>query len=914
MAESSKTGLLDLEKELNCSICTEVLYQPLTLLDCLHTFCGSCLKLWFEWQASQGANYTCPSCRAVVRGTRPDAKITTLLEMFLQVNPDKKRTEEEKQDVAAKYTPGDVVAPPQRRREEDEEDDVDRRMIEEVREMSLRDGDRSRRAYERGARHRPRSRDTRNGEGLRPGRSPGNRATTSSDSRSQARHIEHQSSLRSLISTDDVDSAEMEEEILRQILEEGLLDGIDLHSMSAMQEDELSERIADAYRRRHTLRAAAREDRSRETREARRSAGSRSASEHRQVSPRHHTSPPHTSPRQHTSPLHPSSSPSSSSAREPSSRLQVTEAQTSSESGRRRSSNERRRQTSPSYSSRHPPSGQSSPGQRSTRHREAARLVTDLSDRMITREGRQRRLSDQTRHARRELDLQTRPVNGGRAATNPAAARQSTAGPSELAGSSIPIQQSPIPSQQAPPRMQQRQPLGENSQTRVVDDQPLIPTTRQDSVPFRPSAPPPPPALSELFAEPSIACDGCGKTQIQYDLHENCAICKGGEYNLCHRCYREGKGCYKWYGFGKLAWHRFQQSRPPQTDPPHALVGRQYMRAKPESMRQNMEPTGPMLTSENPADRLLSGSFCSICSSFAGDCFWVCDWCNDGEWGYCNRCVNQGRCCTHPLLPLAHTSTAKSNSTFHLADVEASFAPLTAAKFQTFPPTNVGSPNQYRPLTFRTSCDVCRRPVAPDQSRYHCYSCAAGDYDICVPCYDGLVDSGRISRDNGHSGWRRCPRGHRMIVFYFEDSATGQHRVVLHDLVGGHFLRDDSHGAAVQEPEGRWRWLEDDGGGAPRTREVPQKRDYNKPSGPNSDAVDAPLPQQFPPDGGVGMQLVAAYAWVPAEGVTNELSFPRGAEIREAMEISGDWYLGSYAGAKGLFPSTYTKLLNVVRM
>ena len=48
-------GLLDMEKELTCSICTDILYQPLTLLDCLHTFCGSCLKEWFAWQATSAA-------------------------------------------------------------------------------------------------------------------------------------------------------------------------------------------------------------------------------------------------------------------------------------------------------------------------------------------------------------------------------------------------------------------------------------------------------------------------------------------------------------------------------------------------------------------------------------------------------------------------------------------------------------------------------------------------------------------------------------------------------------------------------------------------------------------------------------------------------------------------------------------
>ncbi|KAA6412685.1 MAG: RING finger domain-containing [Lasallia pustulata] len=60
------------------------------------------------------------------------------------------------------------------------------------------------------------------------------------DRGSQARQIEHQSSLRSLLSGSEGSSAEMQEGILRQITDEGLLDGIDLNNMNIAQVDELS--------------------------------------------------------------------------------------------------------------------------------------------------------------------------------------------------------------------------------------------------------------------------------------------------------------------------------------------------------------------------------------------------------------------------------------------------------------------------------------------------------------------------------------------------------------------------------------------------------------------------------------------------------------------------------------------------
>ncbi|KAK2839158.1 hypothetical protein FQN49_006414 [Arthroderma sp. PD_2] len=141
--EGSST-LVDLGKELTCSICTEILYQPLTLLDCLHTFCGSCLKSWFSWQASNPPDasrprLTCPSCRAAVRDTRHDAKVTTLLDLFLQSNPDQAKTAEEKEEIAADYKPGDSVLPEVEQAVRSASDEEDDRLLAEVRDLSLRD-------------------------------------------------------------------------------------------------------------------------------------------------------------------------------------------------------------------------------------------------------------------------------------------------------------------------------------------------------------------------------------------------------------------------------------------------------------------------------------------------------------------------------------------------------------------------------------------------------------------------------------------------------------------------------------------------------------------------------------------------------------------------------------------------------
>ncbi|KAF4314224.1 putative ring finger domain-containing protein [Botryosphaeria dothidea] len=256
---AANAPLLDLEKELSCSICTDVLYQPLTLLDCLHTFCGACLKEWFSWQAQSATTthpYTCPSCRASVRATQPNATVTTLLDMFLQANPSRGKSEQEKEDMRKIYKPGDNVLPKLRRRRHDEEDEEDRRMLEEVRQISLQEVGvssgsdnlsppaetrRRNRSREREERRR-RTRDTSSS------RNAQREAVGSRDTSPRPRHVvEHQSSLRSLLSVSDFDSQEMEEEIMRQIREDGLLDGIDLENIDASQEEEITERIAAAF-------------------------------------------------------------------------------------------------------------------------------------------------------------------------------------------------------------------------------------------------------------------------------------------------------------------------------------------------------------------------------------------------------------------------------------------------------------------------------------------------------------------------------------------------------------------------------------------------------------------------------------------------------------------------------------------
>lgn len=129
-----------------------------------------------------------------------------------------------------------------------------------------------------------------------------------------------------------------------------------------------------------------------------------------------------------------------------------------------------------------------------------------------------------------------------------------------------------------------------------------------------------------------------------------------------------------------------------------------------------------------------------------------------------------------------------------------------------------------------------------------------------MSCYHKLVISGRITKEDGVNGWRKCLRSHRMYIVGFEDRDGAQRRMVVRDLVGGYALKEEDEMARVQ---------------------------------------------RYPPDGGIGLRLLARWGYLPDEGVEDELSFPRGAEIREAADINGDWYWGVYCGVGKLFPANH---------
>jgi hypothetical protein len=142
-----------------------------------------------------------------------------------------------------------------------------------------------------------------------------------------------------------------------------------------------------------------------------------------------------------------------------------------------------------------------------------------------------------------------------------------------------------------------------------------------------------------------------------------------------------------------------------------------------------------------------------------------------------------------------------------------------------------------------------------------------------------------------------------MVVIGFTTGKVGQWRFIDRDLVGGRALRSEPFESSEIEGQDlqKWTWHQGD---QKWERLVTKDVSLSAPSSIGS----VSFAQTFPPDGGLGLRGTAKFAWYPAAGADDELLFPRGAEVREIEDINGDWFFGTYMGAKGLFPAPYVRL------
>lgn len=684
--------------------------------------------------------------------------------------------------------------------------------------------------------------------------------------------LEHQSSLRSLLSASDGGRTELDEVTIRQIIADCQADGIDVNNLDPSQEEEISQRIALEYIRRQQGRQSRSSERDQRRRHAD-SAALLSDSDNGRSSRRHHERP------------HGRTTAAPELSEPAGSRQRLAEVDAAGRPRPRTSSGQDDSRTRLNARSRQ---GIDVDG------RPAARSATDLPIQPGT---------EDVRNERRRLSQQCRRTTDPEAERVLEPSRRYLIAPASSSASSSPRQavfntdapsNSPASSPATQSRQQRVQPVGnhphESSQAVVSDRSApsVVTNSTERNIAIEGRSSPSPsvapnshatPSSSVLSSGPSYPCSRCGRPEIQYDLHYTCTSCPTDSYLVCLRCYRLGVQ-------GVPRWARDEPEAPggygPSHDQSHVFASRKYL---PPPIHGDGQQSGT--TTQSPSARLQSGVLCDICHALANDCYSRCGICNNGEWGYCYSCVNQGRHCTHPLLPLGLESLNNKTA------IQDSFDPsrnLPAAALRPRIPSiirgpytsNLSLPIKYTgllPMTWTARCDICHNPIQPSNTRFHCPQCNDGDYDICTSCYLSLVSTGKIARRNGHRGWRRCLKGHRMCVVGFEDRDGGQVRVVSEDIVGG---------LAFQDVEARQDASDEQG---PRHRHYykallendPAANQYHHDTSPQHHRAkhsrqDQQQQQQqsIPPSGGIGLRAVAGWGIYPLDDATDELMFPRG--------------------------------------
>ncbi|KAK6529805.1 hypothetical protein TWF281_008964 [Arthrobotrys megalospora] len=118
-AAQSETIYDKLERELTCSICCELFKDPITLLNCLHNFCGSCIVPWGR------SNTSCPSCRGDIQGCRDAFALKPLIDMLVKEKPELVVSQEDMDGFRGIYKPGQEVSFGNSYSDSDEEEDDD---------------------------------------------------------------------------------------------------------------------------------------------------------------------------------------------------------------------------------------------------------------------------------------------------------------------------------------------------------------------------------------------------------------------------------------------------------------------------------------------------------------------------------------------------------------------------------------------------------------------------------------------------------------------------------------------------------------------------------------------------------------------------------------------------------------------
>lgn len=87
MATMTSAVLVDIQEEVTCPLCLELLTDPLSI-DCGHSFCQACItQNSEEWRMDQGGESSCPVCQTRYRpgNLRPNRHLANIAERLREV-------------------------------------------------------------------------------------------------------------------------------------------------------------------------------------------------------------------------------------------------------------------------------------------------------------------------------------------------------------------------------------------------------------------------------------------------------------------------------------------------------------------------------------------------------------------------------------------------------------------------------------------------------------------------------------------------------------------------------------------------------------------------------------------------------------------------------------------------------------
>jgi E3 ubiquitin-protein ligase CHFR len=94
--DDSQTFASELELEVTCGICADILHKSVALIPCLHNFCTAC---YLEWRHRSN---DCPNCRAQVVTILRNHAIDGVVNTFTKAHPSRKRDPAELEELDRK--------------------------------------------------------------------------------------------------------------------------------------------------------------------------------------------------------------------------------------------------------------------------------------------------------------------------------------------------------------------------------------------------------------------------------------------------------------------------------------------------------------------------------------------------------------------------------------------------------------------------------------------------------------------------------------------------------------------------------------------------------------------------------------------------------------------------------------------